>query len=83
MTDVYVTIPLNFRQVWGYPPVSGLNIKFFLFFAVSISFHVLDVSRFKKKLVWVKCMCVCVGGGGVHVGCVVSHGLKHFLNIFT
>ena len=31
-------------------------------FDVNISFHVLDISRFEKKLVWVKC--VCGGGGG-------------------
>ena len=37
------------------------------FFAVHISFHVLDISRFKN--VGVGEMCVCVWGGG---GCMVS-----------
>ena len=37
---------------------------------VNISFHVLDISRFLKKLVWVSCRGWGGGGVGVHVGCL-------------
>ena len=60
-TDVCVTLPPNFRQVLGYPPIKGQNIKVIPIFFVNISFYVLDISRFKKKLAWVKCVW---GGGG-------------------
>ena len=48
MTYAYATLPLNFRQVWGYPHKSGQNIKFVPFFTGNISFHVLDISKLKK-----------------------------------
>ena len=60
-----VTLPPNFRQAWGYPHIRGQNIRFVpIFFAVNISFYVLDISRFKIKMVLVRCG----GGGGVHGG---------------
>ena len=56
-------------QVWGHLSIRGQNIKVHPdVFAVNISFHVLDMSRFEKKLVWVKCVCVWGGGGGCTVG---------------
>ena len=70
MTDVCITLPHHFRQVRGYPHISGQNIKFVPFFAVNILFHVLDISRFKKNAVgelW--------GEGGAR-RVVVAHGLR-------
>ena len=50
---------------------ASLNSKFFSLnlFAVNVSFHVLDIPRF-KKMVWVRC-----GGGGGARLVVLAHAL--------
>ena len=59
----------------GVPPYKGSKYKVHPYvFAGNISFHVLDISRFRK--VGVGELCVCVGGGGGGAWWVVlAHGL--------
>ena len=65
-----VPYPLTLDGFSGTPPPPYERSKYKVhsyFFAVIISFPVLNISRFKKKLVWEKC-----GGGGGGGGCMVG-----------
>ena len=60
-TDVCITLSQHFRQVSGYPYISGQNIYFYpiLYWGVTSNFMFWTYQSF-KKLVWVSS-----GGGGV------------------